>query len=456
METKTAINWKKNTALFLGGQAVTLIGSSLVGYAVMWYVTLETKSGVVMTVFTIAVLLPTFFISPFGGVWADRYNRKNLINISDGVIALVSLFIALCFSFGIASLTLLLVCSLARSLGQGVQMPAVNALLPQLVPAKHLVRVNSLNSIIQSVSMIGSPALSGVLLSLAPIQVILFIDVVTAAIGISILYFFVRVPDKQPQCDDLEVGTGSAPAEAFSLEANEAAGTSPITELPAALPAADSEAQTESAEASAESAGRSYWHEIRESIRYIRRNLFALHLLIYQGLTALLITPCALLTPLQVTRDFGPDVWRLTAIEIAFSVGMIAGGGVLSLWGGFRNKIKTVGFGLILCNLLIISLGIMTNFALYVAVMAFIGIACPISSTPLISILQEKVDPEYMGRVFSFYTMMSSIAMPAGMVLFGPLADTISIDIILIITGIAGVAEVAIIAFDKTVIQAGK
>jgi DHA3 family macrolide efflux protein-like MFS transporter len=443
MGNKETRNWKKNVALFLGGQAVTLIGSSLVGYAVMWYVTLETKSGVVMTVFTVAVLLPTFFISPFGGVWADRYNRKNLINISDGVIALVSLFIALCFSFGIASLALLLVCSLARSLGQGVQLPAVNALLPQLVPAEHLVRVNSLNSMIQSVSMIGSPALSGVLLSVAPIQVILFIDVVTAAVGISILYFLVKVPDKQPKFDVSE-----AAAESSALGTTEA--------LHSEAPAFGAEERPETAEAPADGAGRSYWHEIRESFHYIRRNGFALHLLIYEGLTALLITPCALLTPLQVTRDFGADVWRLTAIEIAFSVGMIAGGGLLSVWGGFKNKITTVGLGMVISGFLVVFLGITTDFTLYIAAMALIGVTVPLSNTPIISILQAKVDPEYMGRVFSFYTMMASIAMPAGMVLFGPLADTVSIDIILIITGLACIAEIAIIAFDKTVIQAGK
>ncbi|MDR2611189.1 MAG: MFS transporter, partial [Clostridiales Family XIII bacterium] len=286
MRKNKPVNWKRNTALFLGGQAVTLIGSSLVGYAVLWYVTLETQSGAMMTLFTVAVTAPTFFIAPFGGVWADRYNRKNLINISDGIIAAVSLFIALCFSFGIAGILLLLACSVARSLGQGVQMPAVNALIPQLAPEKHLVRVNSLNSMIQSISMIGSPALSGVLMSVAPIQVILFIDVVTAAIGISILYFFVRVP---------QVETSEADSAAETGEPDGAGGLT-------------GETGTEKKEG----AGRSYLHEIRDSLSYIRTNSFVLRLIIYSGVMAILITPCALLTPLQVARDFGPDVWRLT------------------------------------------------------------------------------------------------------------------------------------------------
>jgi DHA3 family macrolide efflux protein-like MFS transporter len=426
MRNNKTINWKKNTALFLGGQAVTLIGSSLVGYAVMWYVTLETKSGVIMMIFTVATMLPTFLISPFGGVWADRHNRKNLINIADGIIAIVSLFIALCFSFGIASLYLLLVCSLVRSFGQGVQMPAVNALLPQLVPAKHLVRVNSLNSVIQSVSMVGSPALSGVLMTLAPIQVILFIDVVTAIIGISILYFLVKIPE--------------TPLETATATDTNIAGSQ----------------SEESATESAAGASRSYRHEIRESLRYIHHNKFALRLLIYGGITALFITPCAFLTPLQVTRDFGSDVWRLTAIEIAFSVGMIVGDGALSAWGGFKNKVATAILGIILFGLGTASLGILTNFTHYIAMMGFLGLTVPITNTPVLSILQTKIDPEYMGRVFSFYTMMSSITMPLGMLVFGPLADAVSIDILLIITGLAAVAEAIFIAFDKTVVNAGR
>jgi DHA3 family macrolide efflux protein-like MFS transporter len=362
MRKSKPINWKKNTALFLGGQAATLIGSSLVGYAVMWYVTLETKSGVMMTLFTVATMAPTFLISPFGGVWADRYSRKNLINISDGIIAVVSLFIALCFSFGIAGIMLLLACSVARSLGQGVQVPAVNALIPQLVPEKHLVRVNSLNSMIQSISTIGSPALSGVLMSFAPIQIILFIDVITAAIGISILYFFVRVP--QEEASEAEA---SGPAVASDSAAESNAGA-------ASGLSADSEAKKK------EGTGCSYLHEILSSLSYIRTNSFVLRLIIYSGIAAILITPCALLTPLQVARDFGPDVWRLTAIEIAFSAGMIVGGGVLSVWGGFQNKVKTAVLGIAMFGGGTAALGLLTNFPIYIAVMGTVMPRIPITA----------------------------------------------------------------------------
>lgn len=74
-------NWKRDVILFLVGQTISLFGSSLVQYAIMWHITLETQSGTMMTIFIICGFLPTFFLSPFAGVWADRYNRKKLLSL---------------------------------------------------------------------------------------------------------------------------------------------------------------------------------------------------------------------------------------------------------------------------------------------------------------------------------------------------------------------------------------
>jgi DHA3 family macrolide efflux protein-like MFS transporter len=378
--------WKKNVALFLAGQAVTLVGSSLVGYAVMWYVTLETQSGVMMTIFTVATMLPMFFISPFGGVWADRFNRKYLINIADASIAAVTLVIALCFTLGVENIYLLLICSVMRSLGQGVQMPAVTSLIPQIAPADQLVRINGINSSIQSLSMLGSPAIAGVLLSVAPLQVILFIDVATAAIGISILMFLVKVPAK-------------------------------------------------SAEEKASASAKSYFTDMKEGVSYIRVHAFIKRFFVISAVSTILLTPAMLLTPLQVTRDFGADVWRLTAIELAFSIGMLAGGLAIAAWGGFKNKTVTLVFGAMIFGVTTIGFGLFTNFWLYLACMGVCGMSVPVINTPVMSILQTKVDSDFMGRVFSVVTMISSVMLPIGMVLFGPLGDVVKLDYLMIATG---------------------
>lgn len=378
--------WKRNATMFIGGQALSMFGSMLVQYAVVWHVTLKTQSGAMMTLFTIAAMLPMFFISPFGGVWADRYNRKYLINIADASIAFVTLLMAALFFIGYEHIELLLVCSVARGLGQGVQTPAVSALIPQLVPEDKLVKFNGLNGSIQSLCMFASPMLSGALLTFAPIEVILMIDVVTAAIGIAIVFFFVKVP-AVPQKSVTATGW------------------------------------------------RSYFSDMKEGIKYIRKSALLLRFFLISAVFSIMVAPAAMLSPLQVARNFGPDVWRLTAIELAFSAGMMLGGLVLGIWGGFRNKTYMIAAATVLFGLQSFALGLLGNFWVYLAFMVLMGVTMPLFNTPAMTILQTKIDPAYMGRVFSVMAMIQSVMMPAAMILFGPLADVININWLFIVTG---------------------
>lgn len=187
-------SWKKNIALFLGGQTISLFGSALVQYAITWYITLETQSGIMMTISIICGFLPTFFISPFGGVWADRYNRRLLIILADSMIAIATLVLAILFLLGYTSIWLLFIASAIRALGSGIQNPAIGSLFPQIVPEDKLTKVNSIDRTINSFVTIVSPMLSGALLAMSNIEVIFFIDVITAVIGILILIIFVKTP----------------------------------------------------------------------------------------------------------------------------------------------------------------------------------------------------------------------------------------------------------------------
>lgn len=187
-------NWKKNITLFLGSQTISLFGSSLVQYAIMWYITLNTQSGVMMTISIVCGFVPTFILSPIAGVWADRYNRKILIILSDSLIAISTLVLAILFLIGYDELWLLFVMSAVRAIGTGIQTPAVGAILPQLVPEDKLTKVNGTNGSIQALVMLVSPMVSGALLTMASIETIFFIDVITAAIAIFTLLAFLKIP----------------------------------------------------------------------------------------------------------------------------------------------------------------------------------------------------------------------------------------------------------------------
>ena len=142
-----------------------------------------------------------------------------------------------------------------------------------------------------------------------------------------------------------------------------------------------------------------------------------------------------MLKPLQVTRNFGADVWRLTAIEITFSVGMLAGGVIIGIWGGFRKRLHNIAFSFVLCGLLIIGLGFVTSFWLYTAVLLLIGITVPLIDASFNSLLQSTVEPAFMGRVFSVVMIVISAVNPLGMLFFGLAADIVSINTLFPATG---------------------
>jgi len=137
--------WRRDITLFLTGQTVSLFGSMLVQYAVMWYLTLTTKDGTVLALSTVFGFLPQAIISIFGGVWADRHNRKLLIIGADASIALATATLAILMFLGNRDLWLIYAALSVRSAGAGIQTPAVGALLPQIVPADRLLRINGIN-----------------------------------------------------------------------------------------------------------------------------------------------------------------------------------------------------------------------------------------------------------------------------------------------------------------------
>lgn len=150
-------NWKKNTAIFLGSQMISLFGSALVQYAITWHITLTTQSGFYMMLSIVCGFVPTFLLSPFAGVWADRYNRKVLVMLSDASIAVTTLILALMIWSGYDAIWLLFVALGIRALGAAVQMPCVGAILPSIVPTEHLTKVNGINGSLQSLITLPIP-----------------------------------------------------------------------------------------------------------------------------------------------------------------------------------------------------------------------------------------------------------------------------------------------------------
>lgn len=395
--------WKKNTAIFLGSQMISLFGSALVQYAITWHITLVTQSGVYMTFAIICGFVPTFLLAPFAGVWADRYNRKTLVMISDGCIAMTTLLLALTVMFGYEALWPLFVALVIRAFGAAVQMPCISAILPSIVPVEKLTKVNAINGSAQSVITLISPMLSAVLLKSAPFYSIFFIDCLTAVLAISVMMLFFRLPKRE----------------------------------------------------GALTGGNNYLAELKAGLSYVGNTRYLRNFFCFAAVFFFLFAPAAFLTPLQCTRNFGKDEMYLMAIEVAFSMGMVVGGILVATWGGFRNRVHSMGLAASIMALCTVFLGLAIPLWGYLAVMGLFGLCIPLFNTPALVMLQEKVDPDFLGRVFSVMTMISSSIMPIGMLLFGPMADMVPIEWLLVGTGIAMGLTTLLFVRNQPLLQVG-
>jgi DHA3 family macrolide efflux protein-like MFS transporter len=396
--SSTHPHWVRRISLFLGGQTASLFGSSLVQYAILWHLTLTTESGLVVTFATIAGFLPQAVVSVFAGVWADRYNRKLLVAGTDAVIAVTTLVLAILLLRGFDDLWLVYLVLAIRSVGAGIQTPAVSALIPQIVPTHQLMRVNGINSSIQSGSMLLSPAIAAWLYASFELAAVLLVDVVTAVIGITLV---MAVPVARLVRSSAPVG---------------------------------------------------YLDDLKAGWAYVRGHALVGRVLVFFAVIFVLIVPPSYLTPLMVVRSFGDEVWKLTATELAFSLGMILGGAFLAWWGGLKDRMTMLAGSSFVFGGLGILLGLSPTLWFFLGVMFVFGLALPFFWTTSQTLLQETVEPEFQGRVFGLQGIVMALAMPVGMLVVGPLSDVVSIESLLVVSGaLTIVAALIIVTTGRTV-----
>ncbi len=406
-DTRHSRVWNRDVLFFLAGQTVSMFGSMLVQYAVFWYVTLEFRSGVIMMLTVLFGFVPQAVVSVFGGVWADRHNRKFLIMTADGTIAVTTIVLGVIMLSGDAPLWVIFATLAIRSAGAGVQGPAVNAMIPQITPAASLMRVNGVLQSIGSVTMLIAPAVAGALFAWAASAMpstlmgllpIFAIDVVTAAIGIGLL----------------------AAVRVRAVERADDAGETP-----------------------------GYFTDMADGVRYVARHPLVRWLLVLYGILFMLTVAPSQLTPLLLVRSFpagseAGDVWNMSILEIAFSVGMALGGIAVAIWAAKRDRIRLIIAASVIFGLLSVALGLSPTVWIFFVFMFFTGLIVPFMSTPSMTLLQESVEPERQGRVFGFVGIVMALAMPVGMLIFGPLADVVPIQVLLIAAGLLSVIVVLV------------
>lgn len=391
---KDSPDWAPLFSIIWIGQALSLLGSQLVQFALIWHLTKTTESAAVLTGATLVAMLPMIVLGPFVGALVDRWNRRKVMMAADTLIAAATLALAVLFATGVVKLWMIFVIIFIRSVGSGFHRPAMEASTSLMVPDKHLTRVQGANQTLRGGLNILSAPLGALLLEVMPLQGILAIDVVSAAFAVLPLAF-ILIPQPAKR-------TESLPATLIS----------------------------------------SVWEDFQVGLDYI---LSWKGLMILIGMAVainVIITPAFALLPLLVREHFQAGARELGWIESAFGIGSVLGGLLLGAWGGFKKRIHTVLMGLFFegSGLLIVGLSPANSLLTAAAGIFLVAVSLAIVNGPILAMLQAAVDPELQGRVFSLVGSLTGLASPIGLIIAGPLAEITAVQTWFFLGGIISTA----------------
>jgi DHA3 family macrolide efflux protein-like MFS transporter len=386
-------NWAAPFFTIWTGQAFSLVGSQVGGFALVWWLTQASgRSATVLTSATLVAMLPGVFLGPVVGALVDRWSRRRVMIVADTVIALFSAWLAFLFWTEQIEIWHVYVIMFVRALGGAFHWPAMRASTSLMVPREQLSRVAGMNRTLQGILEVVTPPLGAFLMEILPLHVIMAIDVATAAFAIVPL-FFIYIP--QPTRREME------------------------TDEQQARP--------------------SLWQDIQEGFLYIWHWKGMLLVLVMATVLNMLIHPGMSLLPILVTKYFGGDALQLGWMNSAWGAGVILGGLTLSVWGGFRRKVVTALLGLVGMGVGLALVGIApaSAFWLSLAGMLLGGFMNPITNGPFSAIFQDVVAPEIQGRVFTAIGSIVALASPLGIAVAGPVADWLGVQVWFVMGGVA-------------------
>jgi DHA3 family macrolide efflux protein-like MFS transporter len=390
-----AQKWMPPFFTIWSGQAISLLGSQLVQFALVWWLTQKTGSATVLATATLVAMLPQVFLGPLVGALVDRWNRRIVMMAADAFVALATLVLAILFWQGKAELWHVYLMIFARSIGGGFHWPAMSASTSLMVPKEHLSRVQGMNQILNGLLGIGSAPLGALLMSLLPMQGILAIDIVTAAFGILPL-FFIPIPQ------------------------------------PARSPAPEGAPQ----------ARPSLLQDLKAGFKYVWA-WTGLVMIVFMAMAInFLLTPTGSLQPILVTKHFGGQAMQLAWMESAWGIGMLVGGVTLSVWGGFKKRVLTSLAGLVLLGATMTAIGFLpsSGFGWAIGLIFVTGFTNPIVNGPLLAVVQAVVAPDMQGRVFTLISSLASAMTPLSLLIAGPVADQIGVQSWFVIGGVVTAA----------------
>ena len=378
------------------GQAISLFGSQLVRFAIVWWLTVQTGSATVLATATIMIILPQVILNPFAGSYVDRWNRKHTIIISDALIAVTIIALAFLFAIEIVDIWTIFAVTFIGAIVGAFHGPAFTASVSMMVPREHLSRVGGLNQALSGAVTIIAPPTGALLVELMPIYNVLAIDVLTAIVAI-VTIAAIHVPQPPNNVDHKE---------------------------------------------------SSVIKDMAEGFRFLKGWPGALRLMLIAMIMNFTLSPAMSLLPIMASVFFNGDATTLATLQSAIAIGIFTGGIFISAWGGTKKRIHTSLGGACFLGVAFLIIGFITpnDFWIAVALFLFGGFMASVANGPLSAIFQATIPPEMQGRVFSVLSSGTSLMTPIGLAFAGPIADFFGIQFMFIVAGLV-TAVAAIAAF---------
>ena len=378
-------NWKRVFAIIWTGQFLSILTSSIVNFAIVLWLSLETGSAEVLAFATMAALLPQSVLGLFTGIFIDRWKRKRVMIMADSFIAFCTLILAVLFYFDLAKISHIYVLLALRSVGSAFHMPAMQASVPLLAPKSELMRIAGINQGIQSVCNIAGPALAGLFITMMKMTNILLLDVAGAAFAcLSLCFVFIPDPSHEERNSELHL-----------------------------------------------------WREAKEAIMEVRNQYGLSWLFLLSILATFVIMPVSVLFPLMTLNHFAGNAFQVSLVEVSWGGGALLAGALLGLKKYRWNEILLINGMYIALGLTFLFSGLLpvSGFIWFAVLTALGGVCGSLYFATFTTVIQSRIDPGVMGRVFSFYMSFSMLPSMIGLLSTGFLADSIGLGNTFIISG---------------------
>ncbi|HBT65943.1 MAG TPA: MFS transporter [Ruminococcaceae bacterium] len=371
-------NWKRSFFTIWAGQAVSLITSAVLQMAIIWYLTDKTGSALVLSMATMVGFLPQAVLGTMIGVLVDRWSRKIVMIGADLIIAAAGAALAIVAITTELPVWVVMMVLFIRSVGTAFHSPALNAVTPLLVPEDQLTRCAGYSQSVQSVSYILSPAIAAFLYAAWDLNAVIALDVLGALVACATVVA-VAIPKQNA---DTNIAQGSIIQEA------------------------------------------------KAGYKIIGQNKGLFALLWIGAVYCFVYMPINALFPLMSMSYFGGTTTHASIVEIAFAIGMLAGGLLLSTWGGFKKRAISIIASLCAMGGALVVSGLLPThgFLIFLLCSAVMGLSAPFYNGVQTALLQEKIQAEFLGRAFGLLGSIMSLAMPLGLIVSGVFADQIGIN----------------------------